>query len=57
MMHGTHNVTLKTLQYDARYTQRHINSLQYDARYTQRQIPCLFGPHIYIYLFRAHLLL
>ena len=57
MMHGTHNVTLKTLQYDARYTQRHINSLQYDARYTQRQIPCLIGPHIYIYLFRAHLLL
>ena len=27
-----------TLQYDARYTQRHINSLQYDARYTQRHI-------------------
>ena len=40
-----------TLQYDARYTQRHINTLQYDARcirhintlqydarYTQRQI-------------------
>ena len=26
------------MQYDARYTQRHINTLQYGARYTQRQI-------------------
>jgi hypothetical protein len=42
MMHGTH---INTLQFDARYTQRHIthcnmmhdthiNTLQYDARYT-----------------------
>ena len=29
---------INTLQYDARYTQRHINTLQYDARYTQRHI-------------------
>ena len=29
---------INTLQYDARYTQRHINISQYDARYTQRQI-------------------
>jgi uncharacterized membrane protein (DUF485 family) len=41
MMHGTHNV-INTLQYDARYIQRHINTLQYDARYTQRQ-RCLFS--------------
>ena len=27
-------MVINTLQYDARYTQRHINILQYDARYT-----------------------
>ena len=32
---------INTLQYDARYTQRHINTLQYDARYTQRHINTL----------------
>ena len=30
-------MVIYTLQYDARYTQRHIYTLQYDARYTQRQ--------------------
>jgi hypothetical protein len=40
-MHGTHNVTLHTLQYNARYTQRHINTLQYDVWYTQRHINTL----------------
>ena len=29
------------MQYDARYTQRHINTLQYDARYTQRHVNTL----------------
>ena len=29
---------INTQQYDARYILRHINALQYDARYTQRQI-------------------
>ena len=29
---------INTLQYYARHIQRHINTLQYDARYTQRQI-------------------
>ena len=32
---------INTLQYDARHTQRHINTLQYDARYTQRHINTL----------------
>ena len=31
---------INTLQYDARYIQRHINTLQYDTRYTQRLISC-----------------
>ena len=33
---------INTMQYDARYTQRHINTMQYDARYTQRQSKALF---------------
>ena len=32
------SLLIDTLQYDARYTQCHINTLQYDARYTQRHI-------------------
>ena len=28
------SLVINTLQYDARYIQRHINTLQYDARYT-----------------------
>ena len=34
-------MVINTLQYDARYTQRHINALQYDARYTHRHINTL----------------
>ena len=43
---------INTLQYDARYTQRHINTLQYDARYTQRQIKLVlpFLPAEFLFL-------
>ena len=37
------------MQYDARYTQRHINTLQYDARYTQRQIKLYESLGIFLY--------
>ena len=39
-------LVINTLQYGARYTQRHINTLQYGARYTQRHINTLqYGAH------------
>ena len=32
------SLIINTLQYDARYIQRHINTLQYDARYIRQSI-------------------
>ena len=41
-------MVINTLQYDTRYTQRHINTLLYDARHTQHHINTLLYDARYI---------